>query len=112
MSDEWTVLPHVIDHVKPLKHHGATTLANLSWACALCNSYKASNVAGYDPQTGKLSRLFNPRKDDWTEHFDWNGPRLLGKTSVGRATIDVLRMNDESRVEHRGLLIRAANAFD
>jgi hypothetical protein len=32
--------------------------------------------------TGQIVTLFNPRKDDWNEHFRWsaNGLTLLGKT--------------------------------
>jgi hypothetical protein len=93
MLDAWTVLPHEVDHIQSLKHHGATALNNLSWSCALCNSFKGSNPAGYDSDTRKLSRLFHPRTDSWAEHFIWNGPTLHGMTPVGRATIDVLRIN-------------------
>jgi hypothetical protein len=32
---------------------------------------------------------------------------LVGRSAVGRATIDVLRINDPDRVEHRLLLIDA-----
>ncbi len=111
MPDSCTVLPHEIDHIKPLKHHGPTTLANLSWACALCNSFKSSDIAGYDPATSKLSRLFNPRVDNWDGHFCWNGPTMEGTSAIGRATVDVLRINDEARVEHRRLLLREGIAF-
>ena len=38
-------------------------------------------------------RLFHPRKDDWHEHFAWQGARLTGRTAVGRATVLVLAMN-------------------
>src|ERR1700722_7831135 len=100
-----TVLPHEVDHIKPLKHHGASALGNLAWACALCNSFKSSNVAGYDPATGQLTRLYNPRIDDWAQHFRWDGPELTGTTPIGRATLDVLRINDAARVHHRQLLL-------
>jgi hypothetical protein len=111
MADAYSVLPHGIDHIKPLKHHGPTTLANLCWACALCNACKSSNVAGYDPTTRKLSRLFNPRTDEWGEHFRWGGPKLEGMSAIGRATIEVLRINDGARVEHRRLLLREGLTF-
>ncbi len=32
----------------------------------------------------------------WTDHFTWQGPVLLGKTPVGTATIDVLKINDRN----------------
>jgi HNH endonuclease len=99
-----SVLPHEIDHIRARKHHGGTTLQNTCLACAYCNGFKGSNVAGFDPELGGLVPLFNPRRDIWTDHFEWDGPVLLGLTPVGRATIDVLRINDPDRVGHRRLL--------
>ena len=105
MPQDGTVLPHETDHIRAKKHHGPTSLENLCWACADCNGHKGSNVAGYDPETGELVPLFNPRRDTWTDHFAWDGPVLRGKTARGRATIDVLQINHPDRVEHRRLLI-------
>lgn len=100
-----TTVPHELDHIRAEKHHGPSTLDNLCWACAYCNAHKGTDAAGYDPRTGALVPLFHPRRDRWHRHFTWDGPRLVGKTRVGRATIDVLRINDPERVEHRRLLI-------
>lgn len=94
-------LPHQIDHVRATKHHGADTMENTCWACARCNGAKGANVAGFDPESGALVPLFNPRLDGWNEHFHWQGALLLGKTAIGRATIDVLRINDADCVERR-----------
>jgi hypothetical protein len=52
-----------------------------------------------------MQRLFNPRKDNWEEHFVWRGATLLGITPIGRTTIDVLRINAPDRIVHRQLLI-------
>ena len=68
---------------------------------------KGPNVAGYDPETGVLVRLFNPRIDRWQAHFRWEGSILVGKTPVARATIQVLAINAAERVEHRRLLAQA-----
>jgi HNH endonuclease len=99
-----SVLPHELDHIRAKKHHGRTTLANTCLACAYCNAAKGSNVAGYDPTTDELVPLFHPRADRWTDHFEWDGPILVGITPTGRVTIDVLRINEVRRVEHRRLL--------
>jgi hypothetical protein len=101
------VQPFQLDHIRAQKHAGLTTAANLALSCLPCNSYKGANVAGYDPEGGELQALFNPRIDDWDEHFAWDGPVLRGKTPVGRTTIDVLRMNLSDRVEHRRILMDA-----
>lgn len=98
-------LPHELDHIRARKHHGPTTLQNLCWSCAQCNGAKSSHAAGYDPETGELVPLFNPRKDRWLDHFAWRDGTLVGKTDVARATIDVLRINDAERVQHRRMLI-------
>jgi hypothetical protein len=105
MPQDCTVLPHEIDHIRAKKHHGPTKLDNLSWACADCNAHKGPNAAGFDPESGELVALFNPRSDTWAQHFAWDGPVLRGKTAEGRATIDVLQINHPDRVETRGLLI-------
>jgi len=104
MPQEFDARPFQIDHVRARKHRGKATLDNLTLACLPCNAYKGPNVAGYDPQSDELHRLFNPRVDRWSDHFGWNGPFLHGKTSIGRATVDVLRINDPERVAHRRML--------
>jgi hypothetical protein len=107
LAQAHSVIPHTIDHIRAKKHHGHHTMENTCVACAHCNGAKGSNVAGYDPETGDLVPLFNPRSDVWHDHFWWNGPVLSGNTPVGRATIDVLNINDPTRVDQRDLLIRA-----
>ena len=64
-------------------------------ACFHCNRFKGPNIAGIDPASGELVRLFHPRTDLWTEHFRFDDARLLGLTPIGRATINVLAMNAE-----------------
>jgi hypothetical protein len=68
---------------------------------------QASNVAGISPATGRLIRLFHPRKDSWRRHFEWDGPRLNARTATGEATIRVLNINDPDRVELRRILLAA-----
>jgi hypothetical protein len=105
MPDEFDPLPFCIDHIISQQHHGLTIETNLALSCFNCNSYKGPNIAGIDPYTSQLTRLFHPRVDDWLDHFEWNGAILMGKTPVGRTTIDVLNINDPPRVEHRRHLI-------
>ena len=79
--------------VVPRKHGGLTVENNLALACFYCNRYKGPNIAGIDPDTRLLSRLFDPRKDAWERHFRWHATRIEGLTEIGRTTIDVLRLN-------------------
>ena len=94
-------LPFHFDHIIAGKHNGQTALENLSWACFSCNLHKGSNIAGIDPTTGELCRLFNPRNDSWADHFLWEGAQLRGMTKEGRTTIEVLKMNEPGMVSLR-----------
>ena len=98
-------LPFEVDHVIATQHHGETTADNLCVACFACNRRKGPNLAGRNELTGTLVPLFHPRNDEWETHFEWQGPTLIGKTTVGQATIDVLAINLPRRVDHRAALI-------
>ena len=91
-----------IDHIIAKKHDGTDDDDNLCLACYECNIYKGSNVATLDPETGNATKLFHPRQQYWDNHFSINDDaRILGLTLEGRATIRVLRINDEERVKQR-----------
>jgi len=62
-------------------------------ACVSCSLHKAARQTTPDPQTGKDTDLFNPRRDRWSEHFRWEGVRVVGLTPCGGATVEFLRMN-------------------
>jgi hypothetical protein len=51
-----------------------------------------------------MVRLFDPRRDRWSEHFKFDGSRIVGLTAVGRTTARVLQMNSDDRVELRAVL--------
>jgi hypothetical protein len=99
-------LPFQIDHVRAEKHGGETIESNLALACTHCNRYKGPNIAGVDAASGQIVRLFNPRTDGWHQHFEADGPYLRGKTAIGRATVDVLAMNDGDQLRVRGALLK------
>ncbi|MFM8007998.1 MAG: HNH endonuclease, partial [Dolichospermum sp.] len=48
------------------------------------------------PLTGENVPLFHPRKQKWVDHFVWSADsiRVEGITTIGRATIVKLRMNN------------------
>src|SRR5262249_48728917 len=97
------LLPFQIDHIIPQKLRGQTVADNLALSCERCNSHKGPLAAGY--LEGRHVPLFNPRRDRWSAHFEWNGPYLVGKTDVGRVTIDVLAINPPYRVILRAALM-------
>lgn len=93
-----------IDHIIPVKHGGQDMVDNLCLACLECNSYKGPNVAALDPLTQDATKLYNPRLQNWHQHFELQADAsFVGLTPEGRATILVLRMNDKARVEQRFL---------
>jgi hypothetical protein len=94
-----------LDHIIARKHRGSSESANLAFCCLDCNAHKGTNIAGLDPTTGMLTRLFNPRTDKWAQHFKWNGPLLEGLSDIGRTTVAVLEINQLIRVRARGVLI-------
>jgi len=102
-------LPFHFDHIIASQHGGRTSFGNLALACLHCNRHKGPNIAGSDPSSpegeGAIVRLFHPRRDVWREHFEWAGARLAGRTSIGRATIRVLAINDPDFLAVREALI-------
>jgi hypothetical protein len=100
-----TRVPFQIDHIIAEKHGGLTTFENLALSCFFCNTYKGPNLAGFDSKTQEVIRLFHPRRDHWEDHFRWNGAILVGLTAIGRATINVLRINHNDAVAVRKSLL-------
>src|SRR5436309_12248135 len=89
------VVPLHLEHITARKHHGPTRASNLALACHHDNYHKGTDLVGIDPRTEKRVPLFNPRRHKWQHHFRWEGVILIGKTAIGRATVDVLAMNHE-----------------
>ena len=91
-----------IDHIIALKHGGTDADDNLCLACPECNAYKGENVAALDPLSREATKLYDPRQQKWDDHFRIDSDATLtGLTPEGRASIIVLRMNDEERVKQR-----------
>ncbi len=104
-EDDLPLFPFHVEHIIPKKHRGTDDPMNLSWCCHHCNLAKSSNLSGVDPVTGRVTGLFNPRRQRWKRHFEWDGSLLVGRTACGRATIAVLNINAPHRIDLRDLLI-------
>jgi hypothetical protein len=98
---------HEVDHIIPVKHRGETSADNLCLACLECNRYKGSDFGSFDPETERITPLFNPRQQLWHEHFLLEGARIIPLSPEGRVTVFVLKLNDEMRVSARRALIDA-----
>ena len=103
----WSRVPFEIDHITPRKHRGRTVQGNLALACYYCNVYKGPNLTGRDPTTGKITPLYHPRRHKWTYHFRFHASTLIGRTAIGRTTIDVLQINRPAIVALRDILMTA-----
>ena len=99
----------VVDHIIPISAGGETAQENLCYSCVSCNSFKFNFQSGIDPDTQQEAPLYNPRKDQWNEHFRWSedGSQIVGLTLVGRATVARLRMNQPNIVVARHVWISA-----
>jgi hypothetical protein len=103
-NEQWQYIQFTIDHIVPLKQGGSDSLDNLALACFHCNRHKSSRQAALDPETQQLTPLFNPRTQEWSEHFIWSADALaiLGVSAIGRATITALKLNRERIQAIRG----------
>lgn len=102
------VLNMHVDHIVPLSANGSDDLDNLCLACTNCNQSKAYFQTGIDPETDAEFPLFNPRLQNWDEHFQWheNYTIIIGLTSIGRATISRLKMNKPDIVQARSRWVK------
>ena len=92
-----------IEHIVAKKRGGADAFENYALACVSCNLSKGNWLTGIDPETKTEESLFNPRAQRWRDHFEWSADFLevLGKTSVGRATVARMKMNLPNHREAR-----------
>jgi hypothetical protein len=94
-----------VDHIISLKHGGKTILINLAYTCSVCNQNKGSDLGTFLPNSKRLIRLFNPRKDNWSSHFTIGYGEIIPKTLIAAATIKVLDINNIDRIILRQGLI-------
>ena len=94
------------DHILPVSKDGQSIFDNIARSCAGCNGLKQDKIESFDPLTRQSYRLYNPRKDNWSEHFEWsaNGLIIEGITGIGRATVELLQVNRLGNTNLRELL--------
>ena len=86
-----------VEHVVPQSEGGADSLDNLCLACPSCNLHKSNRTTTLDPASGQIVPLFRPGSMHWGEHFEWTGFLVVGRTAIGRATIEALELNSNRR---------------
>ncbi len=104
-QEQDTFFTFPVDHIIARQHGGQTEADNLCFSCYRCYSHKGTNIASIDPETKTIVPLFDPRRNDWFEHFAWQDALLVGRTAVGRATVMLLAVNHPDYVVLRESLI-------
>ena len=90
-----------IEHIIAIKHHGLTISENLAYACPICNSNKGTDIGTLLEGSEFIIPFFNPRKQDWFEHFEVHNGEISSKTQWGEATIKILEFNSIERILER-----------
>ena len=100
-QDDSPLAAQHIEHIRPRKHGGSDDESNLCLACIDCNLHKGPNLTGIDPLTGVVTELFHPRRQRWEDHFALDRIYIIGRTAIGRTTIQVLGMNSDDQLSLR-----------
>ncbi len=105
VSQQYSDVAFHIEHIIAVSHGGKSIENNLALSCLRCNLYKGTNIAAADPLTGEPTFLFHPRRHQWAAHLRFDEARIMPLTPEGRATVLVMRFNEQERVEQRELLL-------
>ncbi len=106
-SESLMAITFEFEHIRPRSIGGLTRLDNLCLACPPCNRYKSNRQSAIDLATGEQIRFFHPQLDHWTDHFRWrnNFTKIIPHTSIGKITIEILRMNRPQLVSAREMWV-------
>ena len=98
--------PFSLEYIIPLSKKGLTILENLAYSCGGCNAFKNDKIESIDPLSRQVFSLFNPITQRWEENFEWSEDdlQIIGTTPIGRATVQLLKINREGCVNLRKLL--------
>ena len=93
-----------VDHIIAVKHGGGSEPENLANICQHCNQHKGTDMVTFIDNYKDVIRLFNPRIDEWQEHFESTMGEIYSEGKIGKATIKLLKINDVDLIILRGLL--------
>jgi 5-methylcytosine-specific restriction endonuclease McrA len=107
LRQEHCDLTHHVEHIVARQHGGSDDASNLALACHRCNLHIGPNLTAIDPITREVVPLYHPRSGNWAEHFSTECERIVGITAIGRATVQLLAMNDARRLELRAQILNS-----
>jgi len=96
-----------IEHIISRQHGGSNHPDNLAYSCSICNWKKGSNIASILEEGAIPIPLFNPRKQNWFDHFALENGVVAAKTLIGAATIKLLKLNFPDKIIERRELTQA-----
>ena len=98
--------PFAVEHIVPRVAGGGNEPSNLALSCQGCNNLKFVSIEAVEPVTGVMVPLFHPRQQRWSQHFLWSQDTtgVVGRTPIGRATVERLRLNREGVMNLRRVL--------
>ncbi|MBX3064856.1 MAG: HNH endonuclease [Anaerolineae bacterium] len=105
LHEDDNLFAHEIDHIRAVKHRGTTEANNLAFSCFDCNRNKGSDLGSIDDVTDALVPLFNPRQQQWADHFQLSGVMIEPLTPEGRITVLLLDLNNMNQVKKRLALV-------
>ena len=82
-----------MEHIIAEEHDGITEAENLALSCPCCNRFKGTDLGSIDSETKQLTPFYNPRTQEWSNHFRLEGGTIVPLTPEGRVTVKILRFN-------------------
>ncbi len=104
INEEDTYFGCQVDHIISEKHGGTTQESNLAYACSYCNRNKGSDIGSIVWETQRFCRFFNPRVDQWKDHFRLDSIKIVALTPIGEVTARILNFNHVDRLIERAEL--------
>jgi hypothetical protein len=96
-----------IDHFISQKHGEGNEEANLIYSCPDCNTCKGTDLTTFIKNYQDIVPLFNPRTQDWKEHFQYEDGFIIPLSREAEATIKLLQLNNPDRIIQRRFLEKA-----
>jgi hypothetical protein len=78
----------------------------LALACTFSNLHKGSDIGSLS-SAGVLTRFFNPRLDQWLEHFALQYHLIEPLSAIGEVTACIFQFNIGDRIVERQTLAEA-----